>query len=163
MIGHLKMISEKEKLAADKKPELYEDMIYESETEELDDWWDQLSFIYYIWMKKNNIKDVPNPTFQREAGKKFEVGDDLGYGRPFYLTPIQTKEVYNFLSSVDSKELVEYAITQEAEDLVYPHDPQEEMDSDPDYINWITKYMDRVTEYYKKAAEIGYGMLQAVV
>jgi hypothetical protein len=160
MIGRLRTLSREEKAEADKDSSLYEKMISDTLSISTDNWWDQLWFIYHIWMKNNNIADVPNPSCQRNKEKDYEVGDDLGYGKPLYLTPEQATKVYDFLATVDPEQLVQHALTQEFDDMLYPHDWPEEFQKGHD---WILGYMNTLKEYYKKAVDASAGMLQAIV
>jgi hypothetical protein len=159
MIGYLRTISNDEKIEADNDDSLYEDMIFDSLSLCTDDWWDQLWFIYHTWMQNNNITDVPNPSYQRLHPESFEVGYDVGYGKPHYLNPQQTKKVYDFLASVDNEQLVKHALTQEFKDLLHPQYWPEALQ--PDY-DWIIDYMDSLKEYYKEASDSNLGMLQAI-
>jgi hypothetical protein len=159
MIGRLRTISNSEKEKADKDYTLYEDMLFDSDSLNLNNWWDQLWFIYYVWMKKMNLSDVPNPSYQKNHEKEYETGPDMAYGKPHYLTPEETKRVYDFLASTDSRQLVEYALTQKHNDMLYPHDwPQDIYNGlDP------TGYMNSLNNYYKKAVDLNAGMLQVIV
>ncbi len=159
MIGRLRIISNDEKIKADSNHSLYEDIVFDSLSLCTDNWWDQLWFIYYIWIQDNNITDMPNPSYQRFNGESFEVGSDVGYGKPQYLNPQQTKKIYEFLASIDNEQLVKYALTKKCNEMLYPHYWPEDLQSD---YSWIINYMESLKEYYKKAVESEFGMLQAI-
>ncbi|QHT69832.1 DUF1877 family protein [Rhodocytophaga rosea] len=164
MLLALKAISEDEleALKLDSSP-LTEDYFSGQDSEDelwLDKFWDILQFL--IAHDRFDFSSIPGKVVQ--GGEPIDEELDLGYGPALYVTADEVKNIKEYLSSLKYEELVrKFDAEVISQEEIYPYYQEfrkasaEEIQEE---ISYCLAYVDKLKEFYRKAADKNFAVIK---